>query len=124
MTLDPDRLTALLAAASPRPWRVSGEHTDPGDPDWIGIDNIEDTTGDRIVETDSGVYPPNKIDADIIVAAVNALPELLEVYASALAWRQSDECDDETPHGLAGELIGAIDRADGNSLTRPAGSDE
>lgn len=49
---------------APRPWRV---HT--GDGDCWGI---LDANGNRVVETDSGYYPPNIATAEFIVKCVNA----------------------------------------------------
>lgn len=96
MTINPIHLTPLLAAATVRPWYVRCEpdtHEDFGhrvdgvyatvrryEPDGSPYDDDE-----RIIETDSGVYPPFKPDADLIVAAVNSLHELLAIAQAALS---------------------------------------
>lgn len=87
--IDPDHLASLLAAGPPLPLRAHGLHEyDDGDPP--GIDGIEDARGEPVVVADLGVYPPSKPVADLLVAAVNALPDLLAVYRAALAWRAAD----------------------------------
>lgn len=58
---------------SPRPWRV--EYGDGYDDHGNTIQvpyQIVDANGERVVETDTGVYPPTAEDAELIVRAVNA----------------------------------------------------
>ena len=42
------------------------------------VDGIYAADGDRIVETDSGVYPPYRADAILIAAAPEMLEALIE----------------------------------------------
>lgn len=53
-----------------RPWRVVVETW--GDPPEDYCDGIVDAEGERVVETDSGCYPPDLETAQLIVDAVNA----------------------------------------------------
>lgn len=91
-------LQSLLEAASPRPWRVTGSpSTSAYNDHGFIVHNIlgPDRTVDygmgpeqertRIVETDCGHYEPHRPDADLICAAVNALPVLLAVVTAARA---------------------------------------
>jgi hypothetical protein len=51
------------STVSPRPWRVlqvDGE-----------CDGIVDVNGDAVIETDTGVYPPNLATAEFICKCVN-----------------------------------------------------
>lgn len=73
------RLRELEGKATPVKW---GAHM--CDDDVFGIYAEVDVTpvGDiiteQIVETDAGVYPPNKADAELIAETRNALPKLLD----------------------------------------------
>lgn len=44
---------------------------DDGQPE---VWNIVDANGNRVIETDSGFYPPKSEDAELIVDAVNGIP--------------------------------------------------
>lgn len=110
MTLS--HLSTLLAAATFKlPLRVVGHHRVEMDHD--GIDWIEDADGDYVVQADSGVYPPTKPDADLIVALVNAAPQLLAIAHAAQAWH-AKTCDDHggdpryDPMGAGAELCAAL----------------
>lgn len=74
--LDLDALLALLDAASPRPWEAPGGHASGA---------VEDADG-RTLVYDEGV--PSPADAALIVAAVNALPELVAKAREADRLRQ------------------------------------
>lgn len=113
-------LERLIAGATARPWRVHGEHLSDHPDDPIGIDGIESAVGDgeAIVIADSGVYPPFKPDADLIVSAVNVLPQLLAVAKAASSL--PDCWDSNTAHrcGRSGEYCPACElRAALNALS-------
>lgn len=84
MTIDTEKLRALLAAATPGPWRAGTVET------W----NVyADPNGDvmapglgRVVAQMNRHYPHSN-DAALIAAAVNALPELLDALEAAEAKR-------------------------------------
>ena len=65
------RLRTLCEQATPGPWVVLPRE------DSDGCDGICASTG-TIVETDSGCYPPKKVDAAFITAVRTALPILLD----------------------------------------------
>lgn len=84
MTTDTDALRELLAAATPGPWiwNAAGElHDDAAG--WIG----HDRTGDGFQEYVAGTsnHPDGLNDGALIVAAVNALPDLLDERDRMLA---------------------------------------
>ncbi len=130
LTIDPTALRALLEAAKGRPWffaynrivsqPVSREYdriertipatADDNDPLWATLPEPDVC----VVDTSHGDTASRQgaADADLIVAAVNALPGLLDVLEAAVAWRDSDECDDFLPYTRRQEeLVAAIDRA-------------
>src|SRR3990167_1146804 len=62
------------------------ERAPDGDDGWV--DEIDDADGDRVVETDCGVYPPARATAHYLVAAANSVPRL--VAALRQAWATLD----------------------------------
>jgi len=99
---DVNALRALIAAATKTPWRVvdwremrPDRRTIRGifgpqeyEPDGCGGTYDSST---QIVETDAGVYGPTPADADLIVAAVNALPGLIDELEQAASLRSDVE---------------------------------
>lgn len=75
-----DELRELLAKATPGPW-VKRSH-DGYMPDWCGIvEPVEVAGADGHVVANNETYYPAEIsleNAALIVAAINALPELLD----------------------------------------------
>ena len=51
------------------------ERAPDGDDGWV--DEIDDANGERVVETDCGVYPPARATAHYLAAAANAAPSLV-----------------------------------------------
>jgi hypothetical protein len=103
--IDLPALRSLLAAATPRPWRVE----DRRPPRIDGLDrNVA-----AYSEGDYGwkVSDLTAADADLIVAAINALPQLLSVYEAALAWREVVRDERYDPLDAGTDLIAAIDLA-------------
>ncbi len=98
MTSTLTRLRSLLSAATALPWRLSenqrdlevhGERTidyilGPKQYESDGCGGSIDVS-ERIVQTDGGYYGPQPPDADLIVAAVNALPQLIRIAEAAEA---------------------------------------
>lgn len=75
---DLDGLEALEKAATPGPWEAV-----PSKQEFHGggreeCDGIWANSGERIVETDLGCYPPVMKDAALIVALRNAAPALFQ----------------------------------------------
>ncbi len=89
MTLDLDRLEALDRAATPPPWQwdarsVVGADDGPRKP----CGNIyAERDGEQvpIIVTDGGYYPPDVPDGEFILAAREALPQLLHIARAAQA---------------------------------------
>jgi hypothetical protein len=78
--IDVEELRALLASATPRPWRVR-EH--PADPDEFHVsaptpegNPYYGVTAESEIMSDEE-YPTKRADAELIVAAVNCLAQLL-----------------------------------------------
>ena len=75
-----DKLKSLCEKASPGPWETELEdiHKD-GDVQVMGVYSREDEDGnrERIIVTDSGIYPPKLSDAAFIAEARVALPRLV-----------------------------------------------
>lgn len=67
----------LLSKISPYPWKIILEKEGG---DWA-IYGIEDATGWKLIETDTGVYPPHIDDANFITKS----PELIAKYEEQLA---------------------------------------
>lgn len=113
MTIDLATLERLLAAGTARPWRV--EYDDrwsrPGGERRVTGVYAPDTTEDfgagpenvqnRIIETDGGHYEPRQPDADLIVAAVNALPALLRIARAAEAFIEATDSTLDEHNGSA-----------------------
>jgi hypothetical protein len=102
MTLSLPLLRQLLEAGTARPWTVDLDSRGDLDEDQMptvhrieGAPHMEDYGSgpeeyrDRVVETDGGHYEPKFHDASLIVAAVNALPQLLAIAEAACAWRDA-----------------------------------
>lgn len=66
----------LPEGANPFGEDVEGEWADANDDRFI-------PTRKKIIETDSGYYPPREADRALIVAAVNSLPLLLDAVEAA-----------------------------------------
>lgn len=114
---DIDTLERLLEQATPRPWRTDERN-------WRGERVIEYVMGvqcyasdgcggtyddsERIITTDCGHYGPKPADADLIVAAVNALPTLLRVARAAEAWKFADDEHQATKCECGGD-VGCLD---------------
>ena len=110
-------LRALLAAATPGPWAVDHGDNDPPD-QWEFAPLVAGTPFcDWTRETEMGL---SESDAALIVAAVNALPALLDVAAAAR--EMTDWFEDPTPRtepaafallkSRAAALRAALDRLD------------
>lgn len=83
-------LRALEKAATPGPWLIESDGIVtsaalPPPEHWPGEHSeiIGSTDVRRIVQTDSGYYPPREADAALIVAMRNALPALLDALDEA-----------------------------------------
>lgn len=95
-----DDLEKLEREATPGPW--TWNHVDQ----LVGPDDIRDyglgpeNHPTKIIETDSGVYPPSEADAALIPAMRNALPKLLAVAKAARGLRNLAEIrhEHEGPH--------------------------
>lgn len=107
-----DRLEELLRAGTERPWRVALDRQQHEPGRVMGIYGPEQTTDyglgpertdKRIVETDGGYHEPDRPDADLIVAAVNALPALIRVARAAQEWRAPGTASTRT-----GKLLDAL----------------
>lgn len=121
MTLDPTTLRALLAAATPRPWRherpdsgydgpeIIGASQEPGDNIAAGSWCIGDGYG-----SDSHLTEAN---ADLITAAVNALPDLLRVAESVGAFHDASRDGTSTDAYTARERLFDLVRELGLSPT-------
>lgn len=126
MTIEVQKLRSLLSAATERPWRVDAEPDVDASPEEYGF-RVQAIVGQpeagesewhaRIVETDSGVYPPRKPDADLIVAAVNALPELLELAEAVGAFHDAARDGTSTDAYTARERLFDLVRKFGLSPT-------
>jgi len=62
-----------LEKASPKPWVITRYKDDPS------VDGIVDANGDKVIETDSGVYPPSEHDAQFIVHSLKDIEDMLSV---------------------------------------------
>jgi len=86
---DPD-LAALLDAATPRPWAWA---TDEGAPVYVQLyatdEAVDEYEADVLSSDERGVLVSDA-DAALIVAAVNALPRLLEIERAASEWMDAD----------------------------------
>lgn len=65
----------------PRPWLVSSQ-CDGVAGEWFCA-GIEDATGEDVIKTDAGVYPPDFETAHLIVRLVNAEPEIVAALEAA-----------------------------------------
>lgn len=84
MTYDLDELERLEKLATPGPWSTAPDDDNRSRSQgvWAGPGGPWD---EPIIKTDSGVYPPDQVDADLIVAARNALPALIRDLRAARA---------------------------------------
>lgn len=109
MTTHP-KLSAIkqrLAAATKSPWQLTsgnrifgaGDIIEPYDCDWEN-----DKKTNLIVETDSGVYPPNDADAQLIANAPNDLHLLIEALECAMTAIDTAGC--ECGYDYAGKIEG------------------
>lgn len=100
--LDLTAIKALLEAGTPRPWRIEDRRPPRIDgPDRNIAAYSEGDYGWKVSDLTAA-------DADLIVAAVNALPQLLTIATAAFAWRDNGYPADEP---LLFELRAAIDAA-------------
>lgn len=76
-----DKLEQLEKAATPGPWAWGPKLSEDEEKD--DIDHINDRDGDPVIVRDSGVYPPDVPTAEMIIAARNALPQLIRVARAA-----------------------------------------
>lgn len=81
--VDIEKLRALLAAATPGPWKCMQDGTAA----WIDQGNVKKAVWLGIARGDQ-----NRRDANLIAAAVNALPELLD-KVERLRARTAALCD-------------------------------
>lgn len=123
--IDIAHLRELLEKATAGPWTcelsadIDGErvHGISGPPHTEDYGSGPETFVDRIVETDCGVYGPEKPDAALICAAVNALPALLEIAEAACAYRDAasdidnDGYDPVLESNAHHALLAAVDRS-------------
>lgn len=71
------KLRDLEAKATPGPWKI--ELGTLGEEERVYGIYSGKYSFDKIIETDTGYYPPRRPDADLIVEYRNALPKLLSV---------------------------------------------
>jgi hypothetical protein len=100
-----DQLDALRAAATPGEWRH--EHNDYGDEWWFGG---ETRGGEEVINDQIVTGADHSADAELIVAAVNALPRLTAALHAVLdlhepAYTYGGQlvcigCSDPTPGGV------------------------
>ena len=87
MTIDTEKLRALLAAATPGPWRKWAQHESTRcvwkDTLPLGSTCIESTGTVFALGVAVAATPDDGPDAALIAAAVNALPELLDAVESS-----------------------------------------
>jgi hypothetical protein len=96
-----ERLRELLARATPGPWK-SQDHQHQADlMTWYSVEKANGMRG-QVARVMSHVR--GKADAALIVAAVNALPALLDVCEAAQAFRVSG-----VPHHAWVRLWNALD---------------
>lgn len=82
-------------AASPAPWRWIGDEmyggigvgSDGRDTEWVGSEdeewNDQPVNSTKIIETDSGVYPPRERDRAFLAAARTDVPRLVAALREA-----------------------------------------
>lgn len=70
------KLRDLEAKATPGPWKI--ELGTLGEEERVYGIYSGKYSFDKIIETDTGFYPPRRPDADLIVEYRNAIPKLLE----------------------------------------------
>lgn len=89
--IDIAALKALLEAAAPLDWCVSEEWEDEyaDDKKWRRINSNSDVSMEAAIAELGDWNQDGAANASLIVAAVNALPELLAVYEAACNWRKS-----------------------------------
>lgn len=80
-----DEIRARCDAASQGPWVV---RRCPYAKRPVEVDGIYTASGERIVETDSGVYPPKEPDAQFIAHAREDVPWLLAQVAALQDWKE------------------------------------
>ena len=103
--VDIEKLRALLAAATPRPWLAAVWYgTDDGGWAAIGPHCVASEADgfDDAPETPS--YDQAHADAALIVGAVNALPELLDEIERLRA-RKAEVCDCVHATGMIGDTF-------------------
>jgi hypothetical protein len=70
-----DEIEKRANAATPGSWTVGHPDVESDDGRWV--EGIMAANGNQIVETDSGYYPPRRMDADFIAAAREDVPKLV-----------------------------------------------
>jgi len=85
------KLRDLEAKATPGPWKI--ELGTLGEEERVYGIYSGKYSFDRIIETDTGFYPPRRPDADLIVEYRNAIPKLLAVIdVYEMAMEQVEDC--------------------------------
>ena len=118
--ISPSHLATLLAAATPGPWRHTPTDGNYSGPVINGVRRPGTGTGSIAafsVSLGDGYGQDSNLtdeDAALIVAAVNALPQLLAVFEAACAWRDAVRRRPEAYQqgvvvGLADALVAAVD---------------
>lgn len=106
-----DRLEQLLAAATPRPWNYEWNDRDDHE---AGIDIMAAPPNGRVALVELSHFGESThADAELIAAAVNALPDLLAVVEAAEFLRRDNPvCYDEaTRLAIIAERERALDEA-------------
>ena len=91
--IDIERLRKLLTEKTPGTWHVV--ETPWGDGDWITAGNADPHGGRAVADCrmvddfDEDTVDHSHADAELVAAAINALPELLAVYEAACGLREA-----------------------------------
>lgn len=105
MTVDAKRLRLLLSEGTRRPWKFTGSYNNAGMPlaDFYIPGHNQEATVEMLA-----------CDAELLVEAVHALPELLSVFDAALKFKNSHVDDSSSmseveKHLVLGKLMAARD---------------
>lgn len=103
MTINADKLQALLTGASGRPWKFEPSWNNAGMP--LADFTIPGHNAGATVEMLAA-------DAELIVEAINALPELLEIFILAMRFKMThvanpENMDDVDRTIQLGKMMGA-----------------
>jgi len=104
--IDIAALKALLEAATPTPWQLEADsefgyvYARRGREMLLAI---------QVAVCEEGPEADHEANVTLIVAAVNALPELLAVYEAACKWRECDENAGKCLGNCLHDLADAVD---------------